>query len=216
MITDVVDTAWEAIGSPVVEPSSMTSGVCARCGRVAELVSSAKAVSKFYRSWDVWRDPNGAGVCPACMWSFHAPLLRSVPHWIHRDPSMLVALSPADLAGRLQLPLGTDSAIVLPLRPGRRHLIHHAQWGTVTTDDGALAWTSGDARRLGDYQRLRALGLSHQQVMAPVPPFALLRKLDSVQAAEVLDVWPALDSWRACPAWAAIASRTLTTQGVAA
>lgn len=208
MVADVVDVAWQAIGRPQVDAPS-DSGRCARCGQEAPLVATSQAVSKHYRGWDGWVDPCGSGVCLGCLWSFRTPLLRSVAHWIHRDPHMLVAVSPEELTARLSQGLGGSDALLLPLQPGRRHLIQLAQWGTITTDDGPLQWTGEDARRLVAYHRLRCLGFRHSQLAAATPVWQALLGLSNEQVAQVLRWWPELDAWRANPAWLRVAAHTV-------
>lgn len=208
MLTGVVDVAWKAAGRPeVVAPDG--AGPCARCGQVRPLSPTRTTVSKFFRGWDSWHDPNGSGVCPACTWSYRSPLLRAVPHRIHRDPAMLSPQSSQDLTELLTREgLSDADAVVIPLHPARKHLLQLAQWGMVTTDQGTMPWTDDDAHRLMICHQLRHLGFTSRDLALPAPPWERLRSLPAETIGEVLSCWAALEPWRHCPQWLAIAACT--------
>jgi hypothetical protein len=67
--------------------------------------------------------------------------------------------------------VGTDTAVVVPLRPGRKHLLPDARWDTATVDDAQLIWTSVDAHRLAVMRRLRAHGFSESMLCDDSPAY---------------------------------------------
>ncbi|WP_394276127.1 hypothetical protein [Luteococcus sp.] len=167
-----------------------------------------QVVSRFYRGWDTWADATGSGVCPACVWGFRSPLLRSLPHWIHRAPHMLTPVRDTDLTDLLHRPLSNDESLVVPLHPSRRHLIHLAQWGCITTDDTTLVWDQTAADRFATYTQLRNLGIRDSHLTHPTPPWTALQDLTVNQIRLVLQLWPLLHPWRTSPAWMRLAART--------
>lgn len=85
----------------------------------------------------------GAVLCVRA-WIYRTPELRSSMHLITRDPELCVLTSLA-LSELLDSPLGSDHAVVVPLRPGRKHVFPSARWGEVSVDDITLGWSVTDA-----------------------------------------------------------------------
>ncbi|GAA1435851.1 hypothetical protein GCM10009616_34010 [Microlunatus lacustris] len=169
-------------------------------------------VSKTFTSYASWANPNGAGICTRCAWGYRTADLRLSPHLITRCPS-LTRLTKPEVAtllagGRLD----AAAALLVPLRPGRKHLIAEAGWGQVTLDDVQLPWTDRDAALLSLVIDLRSLGFGSRMLTAAAPPWPVLRRLPASSWAEVMNSWSQLQPWRA-PAspWLALALHTTTT-----
>lgn len=205
MISDVVTVAWRAVGSPDVQPAKHARGICARCGEEGGLTPTRQVVSRNFTGNEQWRHPWRDGLCQACSWAYRAPLLRTLPHLIVRFPELLMPLTSAELATVLSRPLTGHSAVVVPLRPGRKHVVSGAAWGNIVTDDALLSWTAGDAGRLRIVHHLRAAGFPASSLTDPAPPYRQLHALPACRYAEVLDWWAQLHQWRAKPAWLHVA-----------
>jgi hypothetical protein len=203
---DVLTAAWTAAGAPT-SPSSI-HGPCARCGRQASLTATRTVVSKVFTGFDSWVDPAGAGVCPSCAWGYSTPDLRSSAHLVTRSPkSGLSDLTrPAVLEVLTSGRLNVDAALVVPLKPGRKHLIPDAVWGQVTLDDVHLPWTTADTDRLQVVADLRSRGFGTRMLEEPAPPWPILRRQPHADWIFVMAAWVQLDPWRtpASP-WLALA-----------
>ena len=206
---DVLTAAWQACGQPLpAVHRNRNRGACARCGRADdELVPTRDVVSKVFTGYDTWRDPSGSGLCPACTWAYRTPELRAVAHLVTFAPPCLQQLEPAALADLLSVAVPADLAVIVPLRPGRKHLLPAAVWGRVTVDDAQLPWTAADADRLAAMRRLRALGFGSRMLTEPAPVWSVLRKLPRNWVDQVLTDWAALDPWRSRPPWFDLAVR---------
>ena len=203
---DVLTAAWTAAGAPT-SPSSI-HGPCARCGRQASLTATRTVVSKVFTSFDSWVHPAGAGVCPSCAWGYRTPDLRSSAHMVTRSPKYgLSSLTrPAVLEVLTSGRLNVDAALVVPLKPGRKHLIPDAVWGQVTLDDVHLPWTTAAADRLQVVADLRSRGFGTRMLEEPAPPWPILRRQPRADWILVMAAWVQLDPWRtpASP-WLALA-----------
>lgn len=208
MVTDVVEVAWRAHGSPSVTAATR-HGLCARCGNADSLTVIRQVVSRNFTAFDSWSDPAGAGLCRACTWAYRSPMLRTIPHLVVRCPEMLTALSTDQLRTELRRQLAPDVTVVVPLRPGRKHVLSDAAWGHVATDEHLLTWTAEDAHRLGIVERLLALGYRASQLLQPAPPYPQTARLTRADAVTALQAWPELAPWRARRAWMAVATRAL-------
>jgi len=91
--------------------------------------------------------------------------------------------------------------VVVPLRPGRKHLLATAQWGRVTTDDATLTWTSADADRLAVMATLRDQGFGPRMLLTAAPAWPVLVKLASRQRLLTQQQWPLLAPWRRARPW---------------
>jgi hypothetical protein len=127
--------------------------------------------------------------------------LRAFPHLVTVHPPSLRQLNSTRLGDLLAVPLRPDVAVVVPLRPGRKHLLPTAVWGRVTVDDAHLPWTAADVLRFAAMRRLRARGFGSRMLHAPAPPWAVLRRLPTADRAYALDDWRTLDLWRSRRPW---------------
>lgn len=151
---NVLTAAWTGAGSPAPDDGEL--GRCARCATPAVLTPARQVVSKVFTSYDDWARPSGAGVCPACAWGYTEPQLRATTHLVTRDPAAVQAFSRQDAQQLLaDGALPSDVALVVPLRPGRKHLMPGASWGRVSLDNTQIPWTGGDVARLAVVVRLR-------------------------------------------------------------
>ena len=193
---DVLTAAWVGAGSPTPHATSLT-GDCSHCGSRDQLVAVRAVVSKQFTGFDGWANPSGRGVCPGCAWGYATAELRAGAHLVTRDPASLAPLDRASVAALLRSgPLGADSALVVPLRPGRKHLLPMATWGRVAVEDVDLGWNHQEVARLRQIDRLRALGFGSRMLTAAAPPFQVMRTLTSEQFPQVLDAWSQLEPWR--------------------
>ncbi|MDI9941303.1 MULTISPECIES: hypothetical protein [Rhodococcus] len=77
----------------------------------------------------------------------------------------------------LSTTIRSDMAVVVPLRPGRKHLLPDARWGRITVDDTHLNWSESDTVRLAVMRRLRELGFTETMLRDEVPAYAVLCQL---------------------------------------
>ena len=195
---NVLTAAWSGSGAPASSASGgLGPGRCARCGTEANLTPTRAAISKSFTGFDDWADPSGRGLCAGCAWGYSTPALRAVPHLITQSPAGMHLLSRSE-TGRLlgAGPLAVDRALVVPLRPGRKHILPTAAWGRVSVDDAQLAWTEREVRLLGVVVRLRELGFGSRMLAEPAAPYSVLSGLPAEARAEVMDDWALLDAWR--------------------
>ena len=211
MITDVVEVAWRAHGSPSAMAGTL-DGLCARCGTPDSLTVTRNVISRNFTAFDDWRDPAGAGLCRACTWAFRSPMLRTIPFLVVRFPEMLTPLATDQLRAQLREPMLPDKTVVVPLRPGRKHVLSGAAWGHVATDEHLLTWTSDDAHRLELAEQLLALGYRTSQLLQPAPPYPQTAALPIAQAVWALDAWQDLAPWRTKQVWMAVAVRALRVE----
>lgn len=193
----VTSTAWATAGAPA--HGAVTShGTCARCGCDGDVVPVRSVVSKVFTAFDDWSNPGGSGLCHTCAWAFSTPNLRSTIHLVGRDPARLSPLTKAEAKSvLLHGELDPGTSLVVPLRPGRKHLLPTATWGRVCVDNAQLLWTATHARLLALVDQLRELGFGSRMLTEPAPPFAVMRTLPQAQWATVLRSWEALAVWRA-------------------
>lgn len=201
----VLDTAHTAIHhrtqprAPAV--IALNPGPCARCATVTtELTPTRRVVSKMFTGYDRWDDPCGPGLCPACAWSYRTPALRRVPHQITTDPSCAPLTRP-QLHTLLRHLLPATTAVVVPLRPDRKHLIASAQWGRITTDNATLTWTVADTTRLAAVTELRHLGFGPKHLLTSAPPWIILSTLAPRQQRLAQQHWRHLAPWRRARPW---------------
>lgn len=215
---DVLHAAWIAAGEPHIAGDRAGVGRCGRCAAAdTTLLPAASAVSKVFTAWDQWRNPNAPGLCNACTWGYRHSPLRTHVHLVTTEPR-LACLSSAEVYHALAVPLPPDTAVILPLRPGRKHLLPQAQWGRVNVDDAALSWTSADVERLAAVRRLRRHGVGSRMLTEAAPPFGVMRRVGPPQHAALLADWDLLAPWRRRPLWLNVALRCTTTNadGIAA
>lgn len=142
-------------------------GVCCRCGTHDAVVPLNVVVSAKFTGFDALH--RGDGLCGPCRWAFAKQHFTTV--WkITRHSA--VALQPTQLHEELLRPMRAD-ALVVPLG-GRKHLLPHAQWGTVHTDDLNLHWRAPDAQRLSHLTWLRRHRCPTSSIPDPVPSWRWL------------------------------------------
>ncbi len=192
----VLTTAWRAAGAPLRDDIAI-AGRCARCGRPAELSPARKVISKSFTGYDDWVDPSGPGLCATCCWAYSTDTLRLSAHLVTADPIALVELPRFEVGKRLQQgALTPGCAVVVPLRPGRKHVMQAAEWGRVTIEDTQLPWSGDDAARLRTVAQLREMGFGSRMLAAAAPAFAQLRRLPEEQWPQVMAWWSELAPWR--------------------
>lgn len=192
----VTSTAWATAGAPAHEAVS-SDGVCARCGRTGDVVPVRSVVSKVFTAFDDWSDRGGSGLCHICAWAFSTPSLRSTIHFVGRDPARLSPLAKVEAKSvLLRGELDPGVSLVVPLRPGRKHLLPGATWGRVCVDNAQLLWTTTHGRLLAFVDQLRELGFGSRMLTEPAPPFAVLRIVPPTQWNAVFRAWDALSVWR--------------------
>jgi len=191
----VLTAAWSGAGCP--ERRATRLGPCACCATRGPLAPIRSVVSKTFTGFQGWADPSGPGLCAACAWGHSNPVLRSASHLITRDPVALQQLSRHEVGVRLLAgALSSDVAVVVPLRPGRKHLLPAAVWGRVMADDVHLPWRAEDATRLGVVAELRSLGFGTRMLTSPAPAFHVMSSLSPAQCLHVLQLWDQLSVWR--------------------
>jgi hypothetical protein len=202
----VLTIAWRAAGAPSRKDIAV-AGICARCGNSAELSPARAVISKTFTGFEGWVDPSGHGLCPACCWAYSTDILRLSPHLVTANPEAMSRLTKAEVGEILQRgPLERGCALVVPLRPGRKHLMPTATWGRVTVEDAHLPWAAADARRLQVVARLRTLGFGTRMLASAAPAYPALRRLPAPDWPQVLSWWAELDPWRAADSpWLALA-----------
>ena len=203
--SDVVSTAFATTGA-MVEPGDARCARCAADGVAA--TPTTAVVSRSFTGYDGWAAPAEAGLCGACAWMYRAGQWRSRMHVVRSAPTPTVAVvSPRGLQRLLSHPLPNDAAVVAPLRPGRKHVLPHAQWGTVAVDDGNLAWQEADVAALTAMNRLRLLGFGAAALSDPAPPWRALRGVPDTRWSSVLADWKFLERRHGFPMWWDLALR---------
>lgn len=209
---DALTAAWTAAGRP--RPGlACRDGRCARCGQAGPVVTLRAVISRVFTAYDGWTDPTGTGLCACCAWGYRHRPLRAGAHLVTRAGSSR-ALTVSQVGRHLQQALPPDRALIVPLHPGRKHLVPTAVWGRVTVEDAHLSWTGPDTHRLAAVRRLRAHGFGTRMLTAPAPPWAVLRRLSPADYASVLDDWRDLDPWRERRPWLALALHATLTDHV--
>lgn len=199
-MVDVLSAAWIGARGPL--PADLAAeGVCARCGTAGRLSPVADVVSKNFTAYDGWIDPSGGGLCATCVWGYRTVGLRQHAHVVSHAPAALRCLELAELARVLSAPVPRSSAVIVPLRRGRQHLLPAAAWGRVTVDGAQLGWTSSDVERLQIMATLRAEGVGPRAFSASAPPFSIVRRLPSTRWADLMVMWDQLAAWRASALW---------------
>ena len=193
----VLAAAFTAMGPPQPDPGHPV-GRCARCARTAELRPVREAVSAQFTGFDDWRCASGSGLCPVCVWGYRSAALRREAHLVTRHPPECHAVQkPAVFALLSAGAVGPGQCLVVPVRPGRKHVMPTAVWGQVCTDTANLPWSAGDAGRLAAVGRLRRWGFGPRLLVQAAPAFAAVRRLEAQKWAQVFHTWEQVDPWRA-------------------
>ncbi len=218
---DVVTTAYEAAtGFAVSWPPTGVSGdsACARCGGATEGSGRRvrETVSRTFTGFDGWVDVAAPTMCRVCVWVYTTTALRSDLLLVTSDPRRATKLSKTRLRRVLGQAISPTSAVVVPLRPGRKHILPHARWGRVAVDDVALPWTEHDAERLSAVVRLRRRGFSLAALARAAPAFSTLKNIPHRTWTSVFADWDSLDPWRERPVYLDLAATASTsTRGTA-
>ena len=211
---DVVRAAFAAAGRPESADASDGPAGCARCGlAVHTSVPVTATVSRTFTGFDGWVEPRGARLCVACGWMYRLPSLRSSMHLVTQHPDLEI-LSPEQLGEILTRAVPTHWAVVVPLRPGRKHVLPHAQWGRVAVDDVALRWGEHETVALAAMRRLRASGFRVRALLKPYPDATDLQGVSRSEWAAVIEDWWRLTEWRRAPLWWAVGVRATTPAAV--
>lgn len=201
---DVLAAAWTAFGRP--GEAGLPESRCARCAVMREVAGPGQPVSGNFSSWDEWAQPGGK-VCVACSWGYREPALRRRPLLVSCAPPQAIYPDPRSLLSLLGEPLPATLALTVPMRPGRKHLLHSAEWGRIGTGDAVLSWSAADAERLGAVIQLRADGFTGRMLSAAVPAYAVMRSLSPAGQQRALADWSALRPWRSRRPWLDLAVR---------
>lgn len=197
--------AWIAAGSPTLGGPEDVSGNCARCGTSGANVPVRSVLSRSFTTFDDWLAPSEPALCAACTWGYRTTDLRSNLMQITRDPPTAGFVANAALRGLLSSSLAEDVAVTIPSRPGRKHVLPHALWGTVTLDDLPLPWSRGDGERLRIVEDLRGRGAPASTLQESTPPWRMVAMTDPAARADLLTAWAALDPWRRSKPWMTVA-----------
>lgn len=120
------------------------------------------------------------------------------PHLVHRDPPSLVTLSMRGVVDALaEGQLDSATSLVVPLRPGRKHLVPAATWGQVRIDDADLSWSGQDAHRLSLLLGLRSAGFGTRMLREAAPAYQVMRAADTRRWLTITAAWAELAPWRA-------------------
>ena len=206
--SDVADVAYAAaVGDPGATAGTSNAG-CARCRKqTAVMTPVGQVVSRRFTGYEGWRDPGASRLCAVCVWMYRHRPLRHEAWIVTRDPQAMRVASPEVLRTILSSLIESDPALLVPLVPGRKHILPQAHWGVVTTDDTALRWTQEDAIRLDALDRLRSAGFSEAAVAAAAPAFAALRAVPRPLWQGVFDDWAAIAPWRSARPWMEVGLR---------
>lgn len=200
-IEDVCTAAHRAVDPPPVE-GRRCGGPCARCGRESTgNISVSSVVSRTFTAFDGWSSPAAQGMCQVCAWVYRTPALRLNIQLVGACPPTLKTLTSRQLGARLQKPLTSAHALVVPVGMRRKHLLPHARWGEISVDDISLSWTKHDVRTLAAMRRLRTDGFGERMLAASAPQFAMMRRLPAARWTGLLEDWAELDRWRTAPPW---------------
>jgi len=184
---------------------------CARCAAAAATTATTKVLHRGFTSVDDWRAPNNSALCPACVWCYTTPALRSSALKVTASPATLTLLTLPQLLTELRHPIPADTAIAVPSRPGRKHMLPAATWGRVTLDDTPLTWSTQDCTRMATLVQLRTLGASAVDLLKPVPPWKMVAMTPAGDRATLLNAWDSLTPWRRAPAWMTVATIAATS-----
>ena len=215
-VLDVVTTAYAAATGAAVSwpPAGVPGGpACARCGRPTEGCGRRvrETVSRTFTGFDGWVDVAAPTMCRVCVWVYTTTALRSDLMVVTSDPPRATKLSKSRLRRVLGHAISSNSAVVVPLRPGRKHILPHARWGRVAVDDVALPWTELDAERLSAAVRLRRCGFSLAALGRAAPAFNTLRTNPHRAWASIFSDWDRLDPWRERPVYLDLAATASTS-----
>ena len=121
-----------AVGIPEHTELSDRFAGCARCGHATTAMTPVgQVISRRFTGYESWTNLAGRHLCQVCVWVYRHRPLRSEVHIVTRSPATLQAANPSLLRQVLAAPVGADTLVIVPLRPGRKHLLPDARWGFV-------------------------------------------------------------------------------------
>lgn len=192
--------AWRSLADQgsSADPEITHTGTCARCRVITDLTPLRATLSENFTGWGSV-DPAGEGLCESCAWGFREAVLRTRPVVVHRDWGALWA-SRLEVTQCLSFALTDEVAVSLPV-DGRKHLLPHAEWACVVSDDGPLVWGQAQASLVTLVAELRQAGIRENEFVEPVPPFRVVSLVMSDTAAtlDLMARWELLRPWQSGP-----------------
>lgn len=188
---DPVQMAFTQHGGATFK-SGTRVGVCCRCGTHSNVAPVTSVISAKFTGFDTLS--NGDGFCPACAWAYSVATRRLT---LAITATTSTVLDTPALFDHL-LCLTVSTALVVPLS-GRKHVLPHAQWGTVRVDDINLVWRTSDIDRLRLVSDLRGRGAPASSLQDPNPPWQWLRTQPEATWSATQQQWRSLICWRATP-----------------
>lgn len=192
-------TVFRVVGSPHLgKPVTYSHDAkCGVCRRTTDVAPAGKVLTSSFGSWDdISADQSGRRwLCPACVYAFRAPELRTKATIVTGDPDSLTHPSPHDLAQRLSRAIGATEAVIVPLTR-KRVVAPRAAWGKLATDYEVITWSGRDAAMLSAALRLREAGFGPRALADPSPPLTVLRGLPLNQHTRVNQLWRRLQPVR--------------------
>lgn len=167
-------------------------GECRRCGAHGHLTPVASVVSAKFTGFDSLG--HGDGLCHVCAWAYSASTRRLT---LAISATAATVLDSVGLFDQLLRPT-VSTALVVPLS-GRKHVLPHAQWGTVRVDDINLVWRTSDITRLRTVAELRSRGVPPSTLEDPCPSWQWLRTQPEATWSATQQQWRSLTCWRATP-----------------
>lgn len=167
-------------------------------------------MSRTFTGFDGWTDIAASTLCQVCVWAYSTKALRSDLMLVTSNPPTATTLTTARLRTVLEHEVASDIAVVVPLRPGRKHLLPHAIWGRVAVDDITLPWVAADADRLSAVIRLRRRGFSVAALGRDAPAYNTLKTVPRRTWASIFADWDCLAPWRRRPLYLDLASTAST------
>lgn len=159
---------------------------------------SRQVISRRFTAYDDWIQPGGE-LCQVCAWGLAGTGLRS--SILQISLSQLRELDGSTLADLLGRPVDENTAVILPLRPGRKHLLPSARWGHVVVDDVAVRWGGAEVVLRAEMAWLRARGLSVSMIYDGNPDAGILRRVPTDELPDVLESLERVRHWRRSPQW---------------
>lgn len=190
-MVDPVQVAYQQHGTAHATKETRL-GECRRCGTRDHLVPVSSVVSAKFTGFDSLG--HGDGLCPICAWAYSATTRRLT---LAISPSAAIVLDSVGLFDQLLRPT-VSIALVVPLS-GRKHVLPHAQWGTVRVDDINLVWRASDINRLRIVAELRSRGAPTSTLTDPCPSWRWLRTQPEATWTATQQQWRLLTCWRATP-----------------
>lgn len=196
----VTEALYHAASKPPLGKTlPFDSGFCGRCRRETDVADAAGVLSSRFGSWDDIAPDTGSKrrhLCLPCGWAYRAKQLQYHPTIIRRGTGTLTHPKGTELRKALSGPIPPDTAIMVPVS-GKKAVAPLAKWGTLTTDNGPIAWSKRHAQSVKQLMWLKALGISEMSLSEPAPPVYALNRADAEQWAQLQQSWSDLKPIRA-------------------